>query len=256
MNIVTLTTDFGTQDHYAALLKGALLSKKNDLQIVDVSHSVDTHDLVQGAFYMANTYESFPEGTIHIASIYSFYQPNYKMIAFKRDGHYFVGPDNGIFSLLFDDLVLSTIHEVDTTNLPSASLQEIIAHACACILHGLELEQIGPRLIEPNQKLGLRPVVTKHQIRATIIHVDHFENVIINLKRDQFEKMRAGRDFELYFRQHDPITRVSRSYGSVEIGDVLCTFNSADYMEISINMGKASSMLGLHKNETVQINFL
>lgn len=257
MTIVSLTTDFGTKDHYAAILKASILSKCREVSFIDISHSIDSHDIVEGAFYLSNSYKNFPEGSIHIAAVYNYYQPKYKIIIFKKEGQFFIGPDNGIFSLMFDDLDLVDVYSVDMgMSEGSPSLHQVFAHAVACISHDLGLEQVGPQVDGIRKRMGIQPVVTKNQIRATIIHIDHFENVVINLTKTQFDKVRQGRSFEIYYKQNDPITMISRSYGSADIGDVVCIFNSADYMEIALNMGKASSMLGLNKNETIQINFL
>lgn len=257
MAIVSLTTDFGIKDHYVAILKASILSRYQEVTFVDISHAVDSHDIVQGAFYLSNSYKHFPENAIHVAAVYNYYQSDFRLLVFKKEGQYFIGPDNGIFSLMFEDFTSTQVHEVNMQSLPpDQSLHQILAHVVACISHGLGLEEIGPAAENLKRKMGIQPVVTKNQIRATIIHIDHFENVVINLSQEQFEKVRQGREFEMYYKQHDPITMISKSYGSVDIGDVLCIFNSSGYLEISLNMGKASSMLGLHKNETVQINFL
>lgn len=256
MQIVSLTTDFGIKDHYAAVLKGSILSRNKDVNIIDVSHQVETHDIIQAAFYLENALEAFPKGSIHVVAVFSYYTKNYEVITFSRNGHHFIGPNNGIFTLIFSDLDESEIHKVEFTGIQKHSLQECIAHGVACISHGLSKEEIGPQLHLLDRKLGIQPVVNKDQIRATIIHVDHFENVIVNLKKEQFEKIRGERSFALYYKHHDPITIVSTSYSDVSHGEVLCLFNATGYLEIAINMGKASSLLSLFKNETIQINFL
>ena len=103
MTAVTLTTDFGLKGYYLAALKGAVLSENPGVQLVDVSHQVKPYDIVQGAYILKNAYHHFPEGTIHLISIHNLSAP-LSMIAFQHDGHYFIGPNNGIFSLLFDPL--------------------------------------------------------------------------------------------------------------------------------------------------------
>ena len=131
----------------------------------------------------------------------------------------------------------------------------IFSHAAAYIGHGLPLSDIGNMVPNFNKKLVIQPVVTSSQIRATVIHIDHFENVVVNLKKDLFDKVRNKRRFELFYKPHDPITFLSKDYGDVSIGDPLAYFNSAGYLEIAINMDKASSMLNLMKGEMIQINF-
>ncbi len=255
MQLVTITTDFGTSDHYVAVLKGNILSKKQDLQIIDVSHDIDAHDIVQAAFHVSNTFRTFPKGTIHVVAVYNYYDPNFEFIAFEKDGYYFIGPNNGIFSLVFDDINPSSVHKVDYDNEKDYKIQQIISHAVACFAHGLGMTEMGPVVDRFSTKIGIQPVVTSDQIRATIIHIDHFENVVVNLKEEEFERIRAGRKFSIYYQQNDPVTRINRSYHEAHIGDVLCCFNAAGYLEIAINMGRAASLLGLRKNETIQINF-
>lgn len=255
MQIVSLTTDFGNEDHYVAILKGSILSRKSELNIVDVSHSVGTHDIIQAAFYLENALEAFPEKSIHVIAVHSYYKHDYEIIAFTRRGHHFIGPNNGVFSLIFDDLKEEEITKVMVDGIQKHHLQEKIAHGVACLAHGLGIEELGVPLEGLIRKIGIQPVITKDQIRATIIHVDHFENVIVNLKKEQFEKIRAGRTFSLYYKHHDPIRVISKAYSDVKLSEVCCLFNPAGFLEIAINMGKASSLLSLFKNETIQITF-
>ena len=256
MHIVSLTTDFGLQDYYVAELKAHILQRSTDIQLVDVSHSIDSHDIVQAAHFLDNVFRSFPTGSIHLVAVYNYYDKNSSFILLEREGHFFVGPDNGVFSLIFDDLQSEEVVRLDHEEIVDRSIAEILSWTVGKLIGGSSVQEIGSTVASINQKMGIKPVVTSSQIRATIIHIDHYENVIINLKKDQFEKLRKGRGFQLYYKQTDPVTRISEDYADVPITDVMCLFNSAGYMEIGINMGKASSMLNLNKNETIQINFI
>ena len=256
MHIVSITTDFGLQDYYVAELKAHILQQSTNIQLVDVSHSIDSHDIVQAAHFLDNVFRSFPAQTIHLVAVYNYYDKNSRFILFQRENHLFIGPDNGVFSLIFEDLQPHEVVVLNHEEIAQKSIAEIFSWTIHKIIEGKEFAQIGSSTDWINNKMGIKPVVTKSQIRATIIHIDHYENVIINLKKDQFEKIRNGREFQLYYKQTDPVTRVSEDYADVPITDVMCLFNSAGYMEIGINMGKASSMLNLNKNETIQINFL
>lgn len=255
MQVVTLTTDFGNQDYYVAELKGALLSIAGQVELVDVSHSISSYDIVQASFYVQNIYNKFPLGTIHIVAVHHYYSRKNRILVFKRDGHFFVAPDNGVASLLFEDLKIGEIFTIDESELQFDTIVDIYAHVVGYIKHNLPVEEIGPRVDSINKKLQLEPVITDNQIRATIMHVDHYDNVIVNLKKEEFEQIRNGRKFELYYKQNEPIDHISRMYSDVVVGEVLCMFNSDGYLEIAINMGKASSMLNLFRNETIQINF-
>lgn len=256
MQIVTLTTDFGLKDYYVAMLKGNFLKQVADMQIIDISHNISTHDIVEGSFYIKNAYKHFPQGTIHVALVQSFSESSKHIFAFQKDGYFFIGPDNGLYSLIFDDINLIDKYQVDLNGDRSMILHDIVAHAVGHLASGKALSELGAKIDDIQVKIGLRPVVTKSNIRATIMHVDHFGNVIVNLSREVFEKERNGREFLIYYKGRDQIEHISQHYSDVEIGDVVCFFNSAGFLEIAINMGNAHEMLSLRKNETIQIDFL
>lgn len=256
MQIVSLTTDFGTRDYHVAELKAAILKTNPKLNIIDVSHAVDSYDIVEAAYNVGNVFESFPAGSIHILSVYNYYDSYSEFVACYKDEHYFVAPNNGVLTLLFPDLQREQLYLIDQQDMQLDSLPKIFAHAVGYISHGLPIGEIGVHPEVINQRMAIQPVVTSSQIRATIIHIDHFGNVVVNLKKQRFDELRNGRQFEIYYQQSDPITYISRDYGDVPIGEVLCIFNSADYMEIALNVGKASELLSLKKNETIQINFI
>jgi hypothetical protein len=104
------------------------------------------------------------------------------------------------------------------------------------------------------QRITFQPVIAPSQIRGAVIYVDNYDNVVSNITRDLFEKVGRGRPFQLFFKRHDPILRLSKHYNDVPIGETLCLFNS-DYLEVSINMGKAAELFGLKIEDTIQINF-
>lgn len=254
--IVSLTTDLGLKDYYVAALKGAIHSRIDPVQIVDISHTIEPYDIVQASLFLGSTFACFPSGTIHIAGVRNYYSRHNEIIALERDGHYFIGPNNGLFSLIWTDLSSSQVYRIATDELASDNLTDVLAHAAAYLSHGLPLEEIGPPILELEQKMTIQPVVTADQVRATIIHIDQFDNAIVNLRREAFEKLRAGRRVKLYFKHDDPIYHFSKQYSDVPVGDPLALWNSAGYLEIAVNMGKASSLYNLNKNETIQIYFV
>jgi S-adenosyl-L-methionine hydrolase (adenosine-forming) len=256
MQIVSLTTDYGSKDFYVAELKATILSKHSETLLIDISHHIDHFDILQAAFFIKNVLSSFPKESIHVVAVNSNYKRKSEYICFEHEGHYFVGPNNGVFSLIFEDIDPSKVYLVNHADLHLMSLHQIFAHVCAYLSHGLPVNELGPPVISFNQKSVIQPVITSNMIRATIIHIDHFENVVVNLKQDLFERICNGRSFALYYKQHDPIKYLSRDFGDVAVGDPLAYFNSSGYLEIAMNMDKASSMLNLYKNEMIQINFL
>lgn len=255
MNIVTLTTDFGLKDYYAGMLKGTLLSAHADLQLIDITHHIPTFDIVKAAFVLKNTYPTFPKGSIHIISVNNFYNKQSSFLVIKKDDHYFIGADNGVFSLIFEGNV-DNVYELNYQGMGTSEVNQVFAKTVKALAEGKELHEIGTAKEEGiMERITLQPVVKKDQLVGSVIHIDNYENVITNITKELFEKIGKQRSFKLYFKRHDPITSLSWHYFDVPIGEMLCLFNAADYLEIALNLGKASSLLGLDIDDTVQIEF-
>ncbi len=251
----TLTTDFGTQDYYAGALKGALLRACPDAQLLDISHAIKPFDIVQAAFVVQNTYPEFPEGTIHLIGVNCVYADNFRFVAARANGHFFLVPDNGLLTLLFEHLP-----DADVRALPDAEpvhfpVKNIFAAAAAHLASGLPFVELGTPAGPLLQRINLRPVIMPTRIRGTVIHIDNFENALVNIRRDTFEKIVQDRPFSLFFKRNDAITRLSRNYCDVPVGESLCLFNSAGFLEIAVNMGRAATLLGLKVEDVVEVVF-
>ena len=255
MQIVTLTTDFGSQDYYVPVLKGAILSRHRAVNIVDISHQIKHHDIVQAAFVLKNTWSAFPEGTIHVVSVNNLGGERGRFLAFKYEKHIFIGPDNGIFTLVFPKLSLLNIVEIPFAGLNFESVREALANTVGQLAANPALELLGNPARDILQRITFQPVIAPSQIRGAVIYIDNYDNVVSNVTRDLFEKVGRGRPFQLYFKRHDPILSLSKHYNDVPIGETLCLFNS-DYLEVAINMGKAAELFGLKIEDTIQIDFI
>lgn len=254
MPIVTLTTDLGTQDYYVAIIKGALLNEEASLTMVDISHQIKTYDIVQAAFLFRNAWRSFPSGTIHLLGVNNLYGADRRFLLTAREGHYFIAPDNGLFSLLFSSMP-DTVYALPFPEEESFPLKTIFSRAVGLLLRKRPLAEIGQAVTDLVERITFQPVISPARIRGAVIHIDHYENVIINISRELFQQVGKNRSFSLFFKRHDPITQLSRHYYDVPVGELLCLFNSAGFLEIAINMGKAGSLLGLHVEDTIQIDF-
>lgn len=250
--IVTFTSDFGLQDYYVAVIKGAILCRNHQIKLIDITHNIKNYDIVQAAFIFSNAWRNFPAGTVHLLSINDFDSEQRRFIAIRQEGHYFIGPDNGVFWL-----VLGKMPE-EAYELPfqqGSQLKDIYAEAVAHIFSKKPFAKIGKPLPEILQRIALQPVIGQSQIRGSVIHIDNYDNVILNISQQLFEKVGQGRAFSLYFKRHEPIKKLSEHYYDVPVGEILCRFNSASNLEIAINMGSASSLLGLNVEDVVQIDF-
>lgn len=256
MNVVTLTTDFGWRDYFVGLVKGSILSHGIPVVFADITHEIENYNIVQASYILKNSYHSFPKGSIHLISVNNFYKPNPRFLVVFHNGHYFIGPDNGTFSLMFAEKP-KQIYELNyNSNTAVFGVKDIFARAVGHILKGKPLHQIGTPAQDVLQRLSLQPITGKDQIRGSVIHIDNYKNVVLNIDRELFNRIGQKRDFELYFKRYDPITTISTNYADVPIGEVLCLFNSAGFLEIAVNMDKAATLFGLEVDEAIQIDFI
>lgn len=254
MAVITLTTDFGERDHYLAIIKGSILCECPQAQFVTISNEIEPFNIVQAAFLFNNTWPNFPPGTIHLLSVNDYYGREVRFLCIEHQGHYFIGPDNGLFSLIFDpapEQVVALNYGMEN----AFPLKEIFAKTVAHLARQKPVDALGPLVGNLQQRLTWQPVIDPSHIRGSVIYIDHYENVITNIQRRLFDQVGQNRAFKLFFKRHDPIRMLSQNYPDAPVGEPLCFFNSSGYLEIAINMGKAASLLGLQIEDTVQIDF-
>ena len=253
MQVVTLITDFGNKGFRSAVLKGALISANAEIQIVDVSHEITAFDIDEASFILRASHASFPAGTIHIVNVFNYYGLENRIIFFKHLDQYFIGPDNGIFSLVFESLDVA-VFTCDNKNSPQHYTADYTS-----VISGLSLnkplDEIGVLVDEMNRKLILQPVIAKDEIRGSVVFVDRFGNIIVNIKEDLFNQVKKDRPFSLFFNRYDHIHTVSDHYMQVDIGSPLSSFNSQGYLEVAVNLQRADELLGIKKGDVIQIKF-
>ena len=257
MAIITLTTDLGDKDIYQAALKGSILKLMPTVTIVDITHSVAAFNVQQAAFILKNSFHYFPEGTVHLIGIDTVYNDYTKYLAVKYRNHYFVGADNGIFSLMFMDDVedmfeINIMQDLKFLHFP---LADIFVKAACHLAQGGTLQQIGLPITTLEKKMNLQPVVEKNVIKGSVIYIDSFQNVITNITKEFFNSVQQGRRFVLNFKRNETINHLSWHYNEVPVGEKLCLFGISDHLEIAINKGNASGLLGLNLNDKVIIEF-
>lgn len=257
MPIITLTTDLGDKDIYQAALKGSLLKLLPEVNIIDITHNVAAFNVQQAAFILKNAYHYFPANTVHLIGIDTVYNVHTRYLAVRYKEHYFVGADNGIFSLMFDadpdELVeINIMQDLKFLHFP---LADIFVKAACHLAKGGKLTEIGIPVKSIEKKMNLQPVVERNLIKGMVIYIDSFQNVITNITKDFFNKVQHGRRFTLYFKRNETITQLSWHYNEVPEGEKLCLFGISDHLEIAINKGNASGLLGLNVGDSVIIDF-
>lgn len=257
MGIITLTTDLGYTDFYQAALKGSLLKLYPEVKIIDISHNIPPFDIQQAAFVLKNSYHYFPKNTVHLIGIDSVYNENTRYLAVKHKDYYFVGTDNGIFSLLFDEtpeeaVELNLIQNLKFLHFP---LTDIFAKATIILAKGGSLNDVGHPISDISERSVVQPVISNDSIRGRVIYIDSFENVITNISKQLFTEVQRDRSFTIHFRRNETISHLSWHYNDVDEGEKLCLFGISDHLEIAINKGNASGLLGLHIGDIVRIEF-
>ncbi len=253
MKTVTLLTDFGLKDPYAGIMKGVILTINPDVRIVDITHEVDHQDLREGAFLIEEYYRYFEKGTIHIAVVDPTVGSDRKPIVFSKDGYFFVGPDNGLFTLMYDDTV--RVYAIENSRYMGKEIsstfhgRDIFAPAAAYLASGLQLSTFGSEVQGPVCIPDIYPVIEKNILKGEVIRFDRFGNAITNIAHtviDDFTKQKAC---TIHFRGMS-FRKIQKSYYE---GEVVCLIGSSGYLEFGYFKGNLRDKLGLKKGDQVAI---
>lgn len=272
MQIITLTTDMGVQDHYVAALKGAILSRVPEARIVDISHHVKPFDVVQAAYHLASCYQSFPEGTVHVVGVDSEPMVNFSGTegAFpsimKLKGQYFISNDNGFFGSLIAEEQHEGFFRLDDVlsnmNLFKFPTKNMLIPAACRILNGEDISAFASEFPSFKRAFSQAPVIETNLIKGNIIHIDSYGNLISNIHHSLFDRFGKETPFTIKYRNKDYfIDEISPTYNSVPSGEKVAVFNSNGLLEIAINRGAnagnggAEKLFGMRIGDVVRIEF-
>jgi S-adenosylmethionine hydrolase len=274
MSFITLTTDFGTKDHFVGAVKGAIYSELADAKIVDITHEISPFNITETGYIIKNSYKSFPEGTVHIIGVDSELSADNKHIAIELDNHFFVCPDNGIISMIASEIQPTKIVEINIHDrtVSSFPVLDIFVQVACFIARGGNLTVIGKEIQEFKTLVEIQPKVNQKisQIIGGVLYIDNYGNVITNISRKMFQEIGKGRNFKITASRYF-FTKVHDKYNEIIgknpkeprqfDGHKLAIFNSAGYLEIAIyrsnlnTVGGASTLLGLAYRDPIIIDF-
>jgi hypothetical protein len=260
MAIITLTTDLGTKDSYLASVKGAIYTQLSDTKIVDISNHIEPFNIQQAAYILRNCFRNFPAGTIHLISVDDELTTNKDHVAVKANDHYFIGADNGFFSLLFKELKPEKIVKLNislSNNCMTFASKNIFTQAACHLARGGTMELIGTAILNFEvKKMELKAVIQSDIIRGSVIYIDGYGNAITNINKNEFKRVQKDRSFMILFgREDEMITELSEKYNDVTIAEKLALFGENNQLQIAINKGMASKLLGLKTHEIIRIEF-
>lgn len=243
--IVTLLTDFGTRDSFVGVMKGVILSICPQTQMVDLTHEVPPQAVMSGAFLLKSSIDYFPKGTVHLAVVDPGVGSTRKAVALKSMGHYFVGPDNGLFSAALKDWGIEQVVELTEKKyqLPNPSStfhgRDIFAPAAAHLASGVPLSKLGVRLNNWIWREIPKPFKTNHGWTGQVLWIDRFGNLVTNL-----EKKHLPKPFRLKIGKTAVLT-LAGHYAEAKKGTVMALIGSSGNLEISVNGGNAAQKLGV-----------
>jgi len=257
VNIITLTSDYGNSSHYIAAIKGNLLKNIPAAQIVDISHGIQKFNKIEAAFVLSNSYKNFGEGSIHLICVDTNIYEYKNIVIAKHQNQYFIALDNGIINLMFDQkpTEIWVFKNALLANVDLFIENDVFIKIAEHIANHLPMVNIAESGNLSN-KLALRNLeIYNDGITANVAFIDSYGNLHFNLNKFTFDEVRKGRYFKVYYARKNFLDKISKHYNDCESGTEMLLFNSNNYMEIVINKGNASQLLGLKHNSKIIIEF-
>ena len=275
MSIITLTTDYGNKDYSVSELKAKIYNEISDVRIVDVSHNISPFNLTEAAYIIKSAYRHFPKGSIHIIGIESELTPENAHIAMKFDNNYFIGADNGVFSMIIDDFKADSIVEINIHKNYNNTItaNDVFVKVATHISRDGKLEVIGKKIDSIKEIKDIKPVISNdnNQIIGSVIYIDNYGNVVTNITQKIFNEISKSRAFTIYAR-NVKFDKIFNNYSDAidysipkekreEDGKKIALFNNLGYLELSIyksnpsTVGSASTLFGLGYRDQISIHF-
>lgn len=252
MPVITLTTEWKTDDIYHGIIKGKLCRMCPGATIIDNATGIPAFNIAHASFIIRNTYENYPRGTIHIVCVHSEALKDQNYLVVRAKDHYFIGTDNGIFNLILNadpDEIVSIGHKKNADEL------DVFASAAADLIRGKKLSDLGKPLKEISERIPLRATIEKDVIIGSIIFIDSYGNAISNITREVFQRVFEGRDYRILIQSNKNHTeKIYERYSDVPVGEMLARFNSLDLLEIAINGANVSELLDLNVGSVLRID--
>jgi S-adenosylmethionine hydrolase len=262
--VITLLTDFGLRDEYVGVMKGVILSINHGAQVVDITHGVARHDVVQAALIVKTAYHYFPANTIHVIVVDPGVGGERRILCCRKDGHCFIAPDNGALSFIMQggsvDELRAITNEAYFLRPVSHTFhgRDIFAPVAAHVSKGLDMSRLG-------REISLADVVSidlpspflspRNALVGKILSVDAFGNLTTNVDQETLLSFRAGWRLEdvVITLGRSRIRGVSTSYDSVKVGSPVAVFGSRKLLEIAVNQMDARTYFKARVGQAVTV---
>jgi S-adenosylmethionine hydrolase len=256
--IVTLLTDFGTKDHYVASIKGVILSINPECLLIDISHHVNRHDAREGAFLLANAYSFFPKGTIHLSVVDPGVGGTRKPILLVTQNHFFIGPDNGLFTFIAqkEEVKQIVVLTEEQYFLPKVSKtfhgRDLFAPVAAHLSSGIKPGAFGYTINEIKRLQFQKPIIKEGKLLGEILHIDTFSNLVSNIDEEILFGFTKGQPFVIRVG-NKTIHGLKKGYWEGRQGQLIALLGSGGFLEISVREANAQRMLKVKKGDPIEI---
>lgn len=256
--VITLLTDFGTRDPYVAAMKGVILALHREATLVDLTHEVAPQDVVAGAFILAEATPFFPPGTIHVAVVDPGVGTQRRALAARALDSFWVGPDNGLFHLVFQESETLDLVSLENPRYfresvsPTFQGRDIFAPVAAHLALGIPLHNFGPSITDPEVLPWPRPLFTPDAVRGEIVYADAFGNLLSNIKGSDLITWLGEKSCVIILGSLT-LEGLSRTYGDVLVGQFLALIGSHGYLEIACAQGNAAQRLGVGRGRSLAV---
>ncbi len=263
--VITFLTDFGLQDDFVGTCHGVMKRIAPEVEIIDITHGIAPHQVLQGALVLRNTLRYMPEG-VHLAVVDPGVGGQRRALALRSgDGRLFVGPDNGLLAPAAERMGgIAAVHELANPAYALESVsrtfhgRDLFSPAAAHLSRGVALEELGPP-VDPEALVRLdlpTPEIGMQRIRATVLYVDHFGNVQLNLTREHLQQAGVvpGTKVELELALERYYAVAARTFADARKGDIILYEDAYRNISVAISSGNAASMFHTHPGQEVRIH--
>lgn len=258
--IVTLTTDFGTNDHFVGAVKGVILDIVSEAAIVDISHAVQAYDVLDGALAISQAYSYFPTGTVHMVVVDPGVGTTRRPIIASSDGYHFVAPDNGVLSMVYAKEERIHVRHVTSDHYfrqPVSNTfhgRDVFAPIAAYLAKMVDSHKFGDEIEDYVRFAAPRPKpVAENRLRAVVLKVDRFGNMITNVTPEDAPALFAGKGGFKIVVGNKEISEIRTAYAEGVPGEVFGILGSMGYLEIVANRSAAAQITGAGKGAEVSI---
>lgn len=260
--LVTLTTDFGVSDHFVGAMKGVILKQNPNAQIVDISNSVHSFDILDGAMTIAQAFRYFPTDTIHLVIVDPGVGTNRRPLLVVGDKHIFIAPDNGVLSLVFEMQERLSVRHITSEHYFLSPVsqtfhgRDIFAACAGWLSKGVEPHKFGEEITDFVRFAAPKPkVIAPNQIKGVILKTDKFGNLITNLTEKDVPQLFAGngQGMKIVVGSKEVVT-LRTAYAQGMHNEIFAIVGSMGYLEIASNRGAASTLTGANRGSEVTVH--